>query len=112
MPAWNQYFTGMEDTSILLTQQPLWVIPKAFLKMWLNTVKIDLHGEMAHEFPGSIYILAADSETNKKCISLTVDLTGLLERKMANSFQICMCLKYAWSHTIPHEINSSDTFLQ
>lgn len=41
MPAWSEYFTGKEDTSILLTQQPLWVIPKAFLKMWLNTVKIE-----------------------------------------------------------------------
>lgn len=40
MPAWSEYFIGIEDTSILLTQQHLWVIPKAFLKMWLNTVKI------------------------------------------------------------------------
>lgn len=37
----------------------------------------------AHEFLCSVYVLAAASETNEKSISMPVDLTGLLERKMA-----------------------------
>lgn len=37
----------------------------------------------AYECPCSIYVIAAASETKEKSISLPVDLTGLLERKMA-----------------------------
>lgn len=67
-----------------------------------------------HEFPCSIHVLAAASETNEKSLFACWFNRFAGEEDgntlVTNSFQICMC-----SRAIQYEINSSltkDTFLQ